>query len=444
MNQQRDVVELIPQLFFDKNRSRVKCCPCGKENKDGKFAPYQGYENKGYCHSCGETFLPEVTKVEYHNSQQPAQQKKLIAERQKKIECIPIALFIKQLNNGKHLYSQNHFIQWLGNTERGKFVFDIPTIQALIERYFLCNSNKDKYKGWVLFPYIDINGNLRDIKAMDYNPFTGKRIKEPFAKCWYLGKEILNNPEANTERCFFGEHLLRGNNNPVKIFESEATATYAAAFYPESICIATGGNNGCRWTEKSKCRVLQGRVVILYPDIDAHAAWVQKAVILKSYGINVHVSQFIKTSAIKFAGQYGIDYSEVVKRKCDLRDILQYQVLSDFLKPEASKTEQAPSIQEIGVSHIDSSEPIYNGSTSEKSKAESWDKDIADLENYFYSALFPNVNIQLVQGTTIQSIQGFLQSHFATLKRNNGNPTFLPHLNRLIKLKEIHQSGFYK
>ena len=44
--------------FDSKKRFRVKICPCGKSNKDGKFVPYVGYENKGFCHSCGKTFIP--------------------------------------------------------------------------------------------------------------------------------------------------------------------------------------------------------------------------------------------------------------------------------------------------------------------------------------------------------------------------------------------------
>ena len=37
---------------FDLNRSRVKLCPCGKRNRDGKFCPFKGSNNEGYCHSC--------------------------------------------------------------------------------------------------------------------------------------------------------------------------------------------------------------------------------------------------------------------------------------------------------------------------------------------------------------------------------------------------------
>ncbi len=317
------MIDTLLKLVFDKNRLRIKTCPCGKSNKDGKFAPYVGHENYGYCHSCGETFLPELPQSEQWKKPQPKRFIIPMVKPQPKIQFIPDDIFMKQLNNGTPLYRQNHFIQWLANPERGDFAFDVNTLERIIQDYFLANSNKDKYKGWILFPYIDINGKVRDIKAMDYNPSTGKRIKEPFVKCRYIGKEILNNPEANTSRCFYGEHLLRGNSKKVRIFESEATATYAAPFYPDSVCLATGGSNGCKWTEKEKCSVLNGRNVILYPDIDAHYDWEQKAEILRSYGLTVQVSQLIKTNALIFAEQNGIEYSELVKQKYDLRDFLQ-------------------------------------------------------------------------------------------------------------------------
>lgn len=337
MIKNQQISEPLPKLIFDKQRSRVENCPCGKSNKDGKFVPFVGYENIGYCHSCGETFLPELAKSEHWNLHQPKRYSIPKVHEQKKIDFIPAILFKKQLNNGIHLYKQNHFIHWLRNSQRGEFAFDPKTINQLIGNYFIGNSIKDKYKGWVLFPYIDINGNIRDIKAMDYNPTTGKRIAtkngDSQNRCHFIGKAIINNLEANTDRCFYGEHLLKGNNKLVRIFESEASATYAAPFYKDSVCIATGGNHGCKWTEKSKCRVLFGRTVILYPDIDAHENWEQKAEILREYGITVLVSQLIKNRALKYAEQNKIDYSELVKSRYDLRDILQYKKLSDFAMP---------------------------------------------------------------------------------------------------------------
>ncbi|MBT4969895.1 MAG: hypothetical protein HOM80_12890, partial [Bacteroidetes bacterium] len=64
MNKSRFISSSLPKLELDKKRFRVKNCPCGKSNKDGKFVPYIGYEDKGYCHSCGETFLPDLLQSE--------------------------------------------------------------------------------------------------------------------------------------------------------------------------------------------------------------------------------------------------------------------------------------------------------------------------------------------------------------------------------------------
>ena len=438
MSEHKYILEPLPELKFDNNRNRVKFCPCAKDNKDGKFVPYVGFENKGYCHSCGETFLPELPKAEKYNNSQPKRYAKIKVHPQKQIDFIPDTIFKKQLSEGTHLYSGNHFIQWLGNIQRGEFAFDDKTIKKLIESYFIANSNK--YKGWVLFPYIDINGKIRDIKAMDYNATTGKRIATKNGdfqnRCHFIGKEILSNPEANTERCFYGEHQLKGNNKIVRIFESEATATYAAPFYPNSVCIATGGNNGCKWTEKDKCSVLKGRTVILYPDIDAHDNWEQKAEILRGYGITVQVSNLIKNNALKFAQQNGIEYCELVKLKFDLRDILQHKKLSGILKPEV--TEPPPTAQPlVEVKTFDQPEPVYYFVKHEQKLRESCEQEIAELEKYFAGVAIPTQPVKLNKCSTIKNCSLFIESHFATLKANSGKETFLPYLNRLQELKKV-------
>lgn len=327
--------EPLPPLQFDDKRSRVKECPCGKSNKDGKFVPYKGHDDKGYCHSCDETFLPVLPKSEKYLLPHLIKKTKPNIQNRQPIDVIPLSIFQKILKSGSNLYSYNNFIQWLGNSSRGNCAFDSSIIKILIEKYYLCNSALSKYKGWSLFPYIDIEGKLRDIKAMDYDSETGKRIKAPYNKVVFMGKEILNNPLANTDRCFYGEHLLKDNNKPVKIFESEATATYATAFFPESICLATGGANGCKWTDKNKCEVLQGRFVTLYPDIDAHDSWEEKANILKGLGINVVVSQLIKEQAVAFSKNSSIPYTELVAQKFDLRDILKFKQLAAYKKQAA-------------------------------------------------------------------------------------------------------------
>jgi len=51
-------------MEFDKNRKRVKQCPCGKSNKDGKFSPFVGYIDKGYCHGCSKFFSAGIIRTD--------------------------------------------------------------------------------------------------------------------------------------------------------------------------------------------------------------------------------------------------------------------------------------------------------------------------------------------------------------------------------------------
>ncbi|MDT8413553.1 MAG: hypothetical protein RQ875_13895, partial [Vicingaceae bacterium] len=66
---------------------------------------------------------------------------------------------------------------------------------------------------------------------------------------------------------------------------------------------------------------------------------------------------------------------------------------------------------------------------------ENWSNDIAELENYFASIELPTQPVKLNRCSTITDCSLFIESHFATVKRNNGNRIFLPYLNRLQELK---------
>lgn len=60
---------------------------------------------------------------------------------------------------------------------------------------------------------------------------------------------------------------------------------------PEVTWIATGGCNGCRWTERAIFQPLSGKRVVLYPDAGMLAKWEEKAAILRSNRIDVTVSR---------------------------------------------------------------------------------------------------------------------------------------------------------
>ena len=66
-----------------------------------------------------------------------------------------------------------------------------------------------------------------------------------------------------------------------------------------------------------------------------------------------------------------------------------------------------------------------------------WDQQIQELEEYFKSITIPESAIKLDSCTTISDCNKFINSHLATIKRNNGNMTYLPYLERLIKLRTL-------
>ncbi len=199
-----NINEPLPGLKFDKKRSRVKYCPCGKDNKDGKFVPYVGYENKGYCHSCGETFLPELPKVKQSDTTPPPQfykPKATVTPLPKPVSFISVDIFKSSLKS----YNENNFVKFLLR------LFGSEITKQLIEKYFIGTSNH--WPGANVFWQIDIAGKVRTGKIMLYNPTTGKRVKEPYNHITWV-HAALKLPEYELRQCFEAEQLLSDPTKP--------------------------------------------------------------------------------------------------------------------------------------------------------------------------------------------------------------------------------------
>lgn len=293
------IFEEYPKLKFDKNRGRVRNCPCGKNNHDGKFAPYVGFENKGYCHSCGETFLPENPKLENVNSANKTvfQNIKYHRNTAKKPSYIPQETFKFSLNN----YKSNNFVKYLIS------VFGIELSNEILRNYFIGTSNY--FNGASIFWQIDLKGNIRTGKIMVYSPNTGKRTNQ----FGFLHKNI-NSPNFSLKQCFFGEHLLKDKTKPIAIVESEKTACIASVYLPKFTWLACGGLEGLK---KEKCHVLKGRQVSLFPDLSEKAKngltafnkWSNKAKEL-SYITTFSVSDLLESKASINEREQGLDIAD--------------------------------------------------------------------------------------------------------------------------------------
>lgn len=169
-----------------------------------------------------------------------------------------------------------------------------------------------------VFWQIDIRGNVRQAKIMLYNPITGKRAKNSqkySSKIFFAGKQILKKEghvDPVLKQCFFGEHQLARIrlSVPIGIVESEKTAILMTAIRPNLVWLATGGSNGCRWTEPDINHVLAGRKIILYPDLGCYSKWLEKSKSLTQMGYNVAVSDLLEKNASCTDKEEGYDLAD--------------------------------------------------------------------------------------------------------------------------------------
>lgn len=168
---------------------------------------------------------------------------------------------------------------------------------------------------------------------------------------------------------------------------------------------------------------------------------------ISKWGNPFEVKRYGREKAIQLFREY-ITTGEGKHLLNDLHE-LQGKTLGCYCKPQAchgdilkqlaeSKHEQTPAVQPlVEVKPFEQPEPVYYFSKPEQPKPESWEQDITELENYFTGIAVPTQPVKLNKCSTIINCSLFIESHFATVKANNGKRTFLPYLNRLQELKNF-------
>jgi hypothetical protein len=441
------------KLEFDKNRFRVKFCPCNKDNKDGKFTPYKGYEDKGYCHSCDKTFLPKneqpqfkCLQVEFEliedyseraikiiqkgnsyyipksqiyglnvnscfitewyllNSKSLLEYSELnyrhfsnenISEQtrtkiiKKQTSYIPLSYFNDSFNTDK-----NNFLEYLNN------IFGPEIANDLKEKYLIGNSKK--WNGATVFWQKDIEGNLRTGKVMQYNPTTGERIKTPYSLINWIHK-LIEQPDFNVKQCLFGEHLINQvKSKTIAIVESEKTAIIASVYFPNLIWLSVGGKAKLN---EDILKPLKGRTIIFFPDINALELWTQKA---------KELSHFANISICDILNEYANEFES----KLDISDYLTQFDFKDFNKPQ-----QQPLI------------------TTAKNKPietfERWEIQIIDLIEYFERITPPATPMKINDYFTITDLGKFVNTNIMTAWSYDGNTITLNCLKRLNYVKSF-------
>lgn len=227
---------------------------------------------------------------------------------QRPVDYLPL----EQYQRCQTHFERNGFHEYL------RFTYGLEAANEAFARYRLGTSKYWRYDGYLTttLPQFDVAGNLRQVKIIVFDFANGRRVKhhqpaekwneslkqyqptEPDAdKSKVYGRYLFGKgyQDHNLEPCFFGEHLLpEYPEQAVAIVEGESTAITGSILYPKYLWLATGGKNGCRWTDPNTFSVLYGRDVTLWPDADAHEQWTEKAKPLRPLVQSLQVSDYVK------------------------------------------------------------------------------------------------------------------------------------------------------
>jgi len=214
-----------------------------------------------------------------------------------------------------------------------------PVIERLMSDYYLGATQDES----VIYWQIDMNRNIRAGKIMKYDRITGHRIRDTDGVNWVhsiLKKKGLLPDNFLLSQCLFGEHLLKVYPGKiVALVESEKTALIGSAVFPQYVWLATGGKSQL---SIDKMKVLTGRTVIMFPDVDAYQEWAEKSKELTF--CKVIVSDLLEKNATQEDRDSKIDLADWLTRALR-KDSTAKKELSESERNILSMEQQNPSLK---------------------------------------------------------------------------------------------------
>jgi len=451
------------RYIFEKGSKKHRCPNCDKkrfvryiDTQTGEYLPEQygrcdreiNCPQQEYNNPYLDGYAKAIWKQEQGNKidwkpQQPKRIKKPV--NKPKREFIPVEVF----NRTRAGYEKNTFIQNL--LTRVAFPFEVHDIERVITLYHLGTVQNGYRAGGNTFPFIDAKGNIRAIQVKQFdqqNHTTGTdflhsiiekhhtRNNKPLPE-WL---EAYNKNETKVS-CLFGEHLLSKHPyTPVALVEAPKTAIYGTLYFgfpeqPKNLLWLAVYNLSS--LNLNKCKALKGRNVYLFPDLStdgkAFELWSKKAIQIqkKLQGTYFHVSDLLEQLAPQQDKEQGKDIADyLIKQDWQL---FRKRNIKEAQQPEPEPVE---TLTKLDIEKL-SNYKIQNLRKPKVEQPKNWNKGIAELESYFTSIELPIQPVKLNGCSTIKDCTLFIESHFATMKANNGKPTFLPYLNRLQELKQV-------
>lgn len=296
--------------------SRTKCPSCGKQRKFSNYIDTttgnEIADNVGRCdreNSCGYHLTPKQYfenggVVETGVVFSIVNRSRQVREINSPVQFLPFDILEKSVK----ACEKSDLYPFL------KGLFRENVAKSICDEYFV-GSTSD---GYTAFWQVDINGNVRQVKVIKYLQ-NGHRDRDFGAR--FAGKKILDNQNANLRQCFFGEYLLsmpENANKKVAIVESEKTAMISSVYFPDLVWLATGGSNGCKWTDNSVCSVLKDRKVLMFPDIGKYDSWRKRSLLLAATaGCHVSVSNLLESNPTEYEKKEGLDLADYLLHKKD-------------------------------------------------------------------------------------------------------------------------------
>lgn len=193
-------------------------------------------------------------------------------------------------------------------------------LRNMLELYMVGTSAQGYTAGWVMWPYVDMELRVRDIKFMRYLD-NGHRDKER-NPTWmnYVLSSIgqFDRETCKVIRCLFGLHLAKiYPDAEVCLVESEKTAVICSAFSDphKKIWMACGGLQFFK-PEMVSDLVAANRYIVVYPDIDGKDKW-QKVI------EDINYPRMSMTDRMQPIGQGKGIYNPVLDGpKADIADIM--------------------------------------------------------------------------------------------------------------------------
>ena len=323
--------------------SLLGLCPFHNDNHLGSFT-VNPRRNIFKCFSCGAKGDPVQFVMDYYHKDYPEALRYLAAmyniyiddtpapkvekrEPRKPMPPTTMAFWpIEIVKPYLHHYDENPLLKWM----LGQPMIDEhkARLRKMIEIYCVGTSLKGKTIGWTVFPQIDTDLRVRDIKLMAYMD-DGHRVKDRYSFNWMhsmMEKAGTLNPDTHhVDHCLFGLHLAKiFPKAEVCIVESEKSAVICSAFSDpnEKIWMATGGKSGLNPTMMDYLLSAE-RDIVLYPDYDGYGEWMEKAEALQ----NGHLSVSPKVAQLHIAADGD---------KCDIADIM-IRLMHGIEETEADK-----------------------------------------------------------------------------------------------------------